>query len=74
MIGCILSAAGTAVCIAVGVLAAGLVIFAAVYHAVQKKRGKNGCGCGCAGCSGNCPSCRPADRGEEKKNGRAGTE
>ncbi len=68
MIGCILSAAGTAISIAIGVLAAGLVIFAIVYHAVRKKQGKSGCDCGCAGCSGHCASCRPDHRSEEKKN------
>lgn len=61
----LLSAAGTAVSIAVGVLAVGLVVFAVVYHAIRKKQGKSGCGCG--GCSGCCSSCSPKRKTDEEK-------
>ena len=61
----ILSAAGTIVSVAVGVVAAGLVVFAIVYHAVRKKQGKSGCDCGCSGCAG-CTACGSAQKQEEK--------
>lgn len=60
----LLSAVGTVVSVAIGVLAAAAVVFAVVWHFVQKKRGKAGCGCGCARC-GLCSSCRPAGKGEQ---------
>lgn len=63
----LLSAAGTAVSVAVGVLAVGLVVFAVVYHAIRKKQGKGGCDCGCGGCSGCCSSCSPKRKTEDKK-------
>lgn len=60
----LLSAVGTAVSVAIGVLAAAAVVFAVVWHFVQKKRGKTGCGCDCAHC-GLCSSCRPAEKPKE---------
>ncbi len=60
----LLSAVGTVVSVAIGVLAAAAVVFAVVWRFVQKKRGKAGCGCDCARC-GLCSSCRPAGKGEE---------
>lgn len=66
----LLSALGTAVSVAVGVLAAGAVVFAVVWHFVQKKRGKTGgCGCGCEHC-GLCSSCRGPQKKEEPAAGK----
>ena len=68
MNGLLLSAVGTAVTAAVGVLAVGIVVFAIVWHFVQKKRGKTGCGCDCSHCGG-CRACRPAQKtGEPEEN------
>ena len=62
----LLSAAGTAISVVIGIAAAGIVVFAVVYHAVRKKQGKGGCDCGCAGCSAF-HMCGAAKREENKK-------
>lgn len=64
----LMSAAGTAVTVVIGVAAAALVVGTVILHFVRKKQGKGGCG-GCAGCSGcsACCSSRPKKKNKEKK-------
>ena len=62
----LLSAAGTAISVVIGIAAAGIVVFAVVYHAVRKKQGKGGCDCGCSDCTA-CHMCSAAKREENKK-------
>ncbi len=62
----LLSAAGTAISVVIGIAAVGIVVFAVVYHAVRKKQGKGGCDCGCSDCSA-CHMCGGAKEREEKK-------
>ena len=62
----LLSDAGTAISVVIGIAATGIVVFAVVYHAVRKKQGKGGCGCGCSGCSG-CSSCVPKKKKPDEK-------
>ena len=62
----LLSAAGTAISVVIGIAAAGIVVFAVVYHAVRRKQGKGGCDCGCSDCSA-CHMCGTAKREENKK-------
>ncbi len=50
----LLSAVGTAVTIAIAVLAVGLVVFAVWYQIRCKKKGKGSCGCDCSSCGGRC--------------------
>lgn len=61
----LLTVAGTIVSIAVGVVAAGLVVFAIAYKIWCKKHGKSGCGCDCSSCG--CCSCHTKEKKEEKK-------
>ena len=61
----LLTVAGTIVSIAVGVVAAGLVVFAIGYKVWCKKHGKSGCGCNCSSCG--CCSCHTKEKKEEKK-------
>ena len=68
MNGLLLSAVGTAVTAAVGVLAVGIVVFAIVWHFVQKKRGKTGCGCDCSHCGGCCSCPSASEKGAPKEN------
>ncbi len=69
MLANLLSAAGTAVSVIVGVVAVGIVVFAIVDRILQKKRGKGGCDCGCSGCTGctGCTSRPPEAKTKEQK-------
>ena len=63
----LLSFAGTAISVAVGAAAAGIVVFTVIWHFVRKKQGKGGCDCGCSDCSA-CRLCRRTEeRGPEQK-------
>ena len=52
----LLSATGTIVSAAIGLLAVGIIIFSIVRGVIRKKQGKSGCDF-CDHCAGNCTAC-----------------
>ena len=65
MVANLLSAAGTAVTVAIAVAAVGIVVLTEVLHFVRKKKGKTGCGCDCSGCAG-CSACHTDAQKKDK--------
>ena len=61
----LLSAAGTAVSVAIAVAAVGIVVLTVVLHFVRKKKGKTGCGYDCSGCAG-CSACHTDAQKKDK--------